>query len=66
MEILLVTLGTVAFLVSLYLAFLAVLARPAPPPMLMPPRLRFDLIVPAHDEAAGITATVAVSRWIGV
>ncbi len=41
-----------------YLAALAAAARPVavPPP---DDRVRFDVIVPAHDEAAGIGATVA-------
>lgn len=44
---------------SLYLLALTLLARrPAPPTPPQPPTLRFDLIVPAHDEAAGIVETV--------
>ncbi|MBI5548426.1 MAG: glycosyltransferase, partial [Deltaproteobacteria bacterium] len=45
---------------SAYLALLAVLARrpPLPPALEQVPRLRFDLLVPAHDEAANIAATV--------
>jgi len=43
-----------------YLAALALLSREVvPPPLASPPRLRFDVIVPAHDEQDGITATVA-------
>ncbi len=41
-----------------YLFLLAVLARrPAPPPA-PAPALRFDVVVPAHDEALGIAETV--------
>ena len=44
---------------SLYLLVLTLLSRkPAEPPPAAQP-LRFDLIVPAHDEEAGIGATVA-------
>ena len=46
---------------SAYLAALAAAARaPAPEPRGgRPPRIRFDVIVPAHDEEAGVAATVA-------
>lgn len=47
-----------------YLAFLALWSRP-PRPLAFgaaapsgPPAIRFDIIVPAHDEEAGIAATV--------
>ena len=44
---------------SLYLLLLTLLARrPAPPTPPSPPTLRFDLIIPAHDEASGIAATI--------
>ncbi len=43
---------------SLYLAALAVLARRQVPPTLSAPRLRFDVVVPAHDEETGIVRTV--------
>lgn len=44
---------------ALYLLFLTVLShRPPPRPAPNPPRLRFDLVVPAHDEELGIAATV--------
>jgi 1,2-diacylglycerol 3-beta-glucosyltransferase len=45
-----------------YLLVLALAARePAPPPDergSAPPRLRFDIVVPAHDEEAGIEGTL--------
>jgi cellulose synthase/poly-beta-1,6-N-acetylglucosamine synthase-like glycosyltransferase len=44
--------------VSAYLFFLAVLSGRLTPPPYPPPRLRFDIVVPAHNEAAGITQTV--------
>lgn len=43
---------------SLYLAALAVLARRQTPPARSAPRLRFDVVVPAHDEEAEIARTV--------
>jgi hypothetical protein len=46
-------------LASLYLGALAVTARPAAARPRRSPRTRFDVIVPAHDEEAGIAATVA-------
>ena len=42
-----------------YLATLATLSRAVVPPNADgPPRLRFDFIVPAHDEQAGVATTV--------
>lgn len=41
-----------------YLALLAAAARRVPPPA-PTTSVRFDVVVPAHDEEAGITATVA-------
>lgn len=44
---------------GLYLGLLALCSRRrAPPPAPSPATLRFDLVVPAHDEALGIGATV--------
>jgi len=42
-----------------YLAALALLARKPAAPTYPPPRLRFDVVVPAHDEEGGIERTVA-------
>jgi len=41
-----------------YLALLAVAARRLPPRPRVPPRLKFDVVIPAHDEEAGIGATL--------
>jgi 1,2-diacylglycerol 3-beta-glucosyltransferase len=43
-----------------YLALLALFSRANPiPPYVSPPRTRFDVVVPAHDEETGIASTVA-------
>jgi 1,2-diacylglycerol 3-beta-glucosyltransferase len=42
-----------------YLLLLTLLSRRTPPPALRPPHLRFDVVVPAHDEEGGIAATIA-------
>jgi cellulose synthase/poly-beta-1,6-N-acetylglucosamine synthase-like glycosyltransferase len=47
-----------------YLLFLALLSRRTPPPRLGAPRLRFDVVVPAHDEETGIAATVHSLRAV--
>jgi len=44
---------------SAYLAALALLARRQVPPVAVEPRLRFDIVVPAHNEEAEITRTVS-------
>ena len=42
-----------------YLALLTILSKKTRPHRLpMPPHLRFDLVVPAHDEEADIAATI--------
>jgi 1,2-diacylglycerol 3-beta-glucosyltransferase len=46
-------------LASAYLLALAVLSRRPHPPRYGQPHLRFDVIVPAHDEETGIVATIA-------
>src|SRR5579862_6072340 len=58
LEAILLALALPAALVTGYLAVLTLLSwRPrAPEPV--PPLLRFDVVVPAHDEAQGIAATV--------
>ena len=43
---------------ALYLGLLALLARPRPAPRSGAPTHRFAVVVPAHDEEAGIGATV--------
>ena len=41
-----------------YLALLAACSQRTPPPAAGAPRIRFDIIVPAHDEESGIAETV--------
>ena len=76
LDLALALLGLPALLASGYLLFLAVAAggtqcptlrrtekaRPLPPSEQGPSTLRFDIVVPAHDEEAGIEATVASLR----
>jgi cellulose synthase/poly-beta-1,6-N-acetylglucosamine synthase-like glycosyltransferase len=45
-----------------YLALLTALSARRPAPPRPPPRLRFDVVVPAHDEEGGIERTVASLR----
>ena len=45
-------------LASAYLLLLTLLSGRSPPPATVVPRLRFDLVVPAHDEEGGIGGTV--------
>jgi 1,2-diacylglycerol 3-beta-glucosyltransferase len=44
---------------SLYLTALAVLARRQAPSASIEPHLKFDIVIPAHNEETGIAATVA-------
>lgn len=56
------TLGVAAVPVAVataYLLLLTLASRRRPTPRYAAPRYRFDLVVPAHDEEAGIAATVA-------
>lgn len=41
-----------------YLALLALASRRERPPIARPPQLRFDVVVPGHDEESGIAETV--------
>ncbi|MEP6914591.1 MAG: glycosyltransferase family 2 protein [Acidobacteriota bacterium] len=43
---------------ALYLALLAVMARPRHSPGSVPQRLRFEVVIPAHNEELGIARTV--------
>jgi len=43
---------------SAYLLVLTLLSRRGRPPHAVEPRVRFDVVVPAHDEEQGIAATV--------
>src|SRR5437899_11642496 len=45
-----------------YLFALTLFSRKAAPPPPLPPRLRFDVVVPAHDEEAGISGTLRSLR----
>lgn len=58
LEILLAILGLVSLLPTGYLALLALSARVPGPPKPGRRERRFDLVVPAHDEAAGLSATL--------
>jgi cellulose synthase/poly-beta-1,6-N-acetylglucosamine synthase-like glycosyltransferase len=60
-------LGIPALACAAYLSVLAILARQPdvdPAPDARPPRIRFDLVVPAHDEEAGIATTIASLRAV--
>ncbi len=54
----LVLLAFPALAATAYLAVLTVLSRRTRPPLASARRLRFDVVVPAHDEEAGIKRTV--------
>ena len=56
--IVLLVAGLPVLAASLYLAVLAVLSRITARPQPGPSRLRFDVIVPAHNEESGIAHTV--------
>jgi cellulose synthase/poly-beta-1,6-N-acetylglucosamine synthase-like glycosyltransferase len=47
-----------------YLFVLTLLSGRRPPPVYGDPRLRFDFVVPAHDEEIGIAGTVASLRAV--
>src|SRR5579863_9902131 len=61
-NLILLALSLPAAAVSLYLLLLTVLSATPPSPGRSSGRLRFDLIVPAHDEAAVIAGVVASLR----
>jgi 1,2-diacylglycerol 3-beta-glucosyltransferase len=63
-DILLTAAALPALAASLYLAALALLARRQPPPAAAPPRLRFDIVVPAHNEETEIAETVRSLRAV--
>jgi len=64
LTVLLTLLALPALAAALYLGLLALLSRvrPSPAPRPEGPRTRFDVWVPAHDEAAGIARTVQALR----
>lgn len=57
-DIALVLLSLPVVVASGYLLLLTLLSGRRPPPPPVPPRMRFDLVVPAHDEEGGIAQTV--------
>ena len=57
-DVTLVLLALPALLAAGYLFVLAILSRRPMPAPCPPSRLRFDVVVPAHDEEAGIERTV--------
>jgi cellulose synthase/poly-beta-1,6-N-acetylglucosamine synthase-like glycosyltransferase len=61
-DLILVALALPATAASLYLLLFTLLSRAPPPALRSSRRLRFDVIVPAHDEAAGIEGVVAGLR----
>jgi 1,2-diacylglycerol 3-beta-glucosyltransferase len=58
LDIALTMLSIPVLLGAAYLAGLALLSRRARPRAHPPPSIRFDVVVPAHDEEAGVAATV--------
>jgi 1,2-diacylglycerol 3-beta-glucosyltransferase len=61
-NLILLVLALPATAVSLYLLILTLLSRAPPPALRSSRRLRFDIIVPAHNEAAVIEGVVASLR----
>ncbi|WP_224247570.1 exopolysaccharide biosynthesis GT2 family glycosyltransferase EpsU [Hyalangium gracile] len=57
-DILLLVLSVPVVLACGYLLLLTVLSADMPAPARVPPRLKFDIIVPAHNEEGGIAGTV--------
>src|SRR5205807_7460019 len=57
-EVLLCLLALPALLTSSYLLMLAIASRRRPAPAAPVPALRFEVVVPAHDEEQGIARTV--------
>jgi cellulose synthase/poly-beta-1,6-N-acetylglucosamine synthase-like glycosyltransferase len=55
----LLVLSVPAVLATGYLFLLTLLSATERPPAFPEPRMRFDILVPAHDEEAGISRTVA-------
>ena len=56
--------ATPALAAALYLGGLGLLARRTPSRPTRVPRTRFDVLVPAHDEAEGIAATLTSLRTV--
>jgi 1,2-diacylglycerol 3-beta-glucosyltransferase len=64
LDLLLTTAALPVLAASLYLAALAILARRQAPPIPASPHLRFDIVVPAHNEENGIAETVESLRAV--
>ena len=60
----LVALAVPATLACLYLLVQTLMSGPVPPPPASARRLRFDIVVPAHNEAVGIAHTIANLRQL--
>jgi cellulose synthase/poly-beta-1,6-N-acetylglucosamine synthase-like glycosyltransferase len=54
----LVALGTPVFACAAYLLLLTLLSARLPTPRPAPPKTRFRIVIPAHDESSGIGSTV--------
>jgi 1,2-diacylglycerol 3-beta-glucosyltransferase len=63
-DVLLAAASLPALAASAYLAGLAVLARRTAPPAAAVPTLKYDVIVPAHNEEAEIAETVRSLRAV--
>jgi cellulose synthase/poly-beta-1,6-N-acetylglucosamine synthase-like glycosyltransferase len=59
LDVLVALLSVIALAPAAYLFLLTLLSRRRPAPVYGEPRLKFDLVVPAHDEEVGIADTVA-------
>lgn len=59
LDVVLLLLALPALAATGYLFTLTLLSGRLPAPSRMPPRLKFDLIIPAHDEEEGIARTVS-------
>jgi cellulose synthase/poly-beta-1,6-N-acetylglucosamine synthase-like glycosyltransferase len=59
LDLLLVLLALPVLIASGYLLLLTLLSGDKAAPPRVPPRLKFDIIIPAHNEEAGIARTVA-------
>jgi 1,2-diacylglycerol 3-beta-glucosyltransferase len=58
LDLLLVLVGLPVLAAAAYLFLMALLSGPLPAPGLASTRLKFDIVIPAHNEEAGIARTV--------
>ena len=56
--------GVPVLAASIYLTLLALLSRRQPPPASRSPHVKFDIVVPAHNEETQIAATVSSIRSV--